>query len=205
MRRVFAGMLFAALLGTAQAGDAPQAAVPPETAAPAPSTLEAMPTRLGYAFEQPEILLRQRLFGLAHGLSLLAGACLDLADQSGSTQEAYAAWHARQGTVIDGLVHDLSRYYFGARAEEAHWGDLVRALNLKDNIRDVLGDVTLDDACATLPTAIIRPRYELDRLLAESKLPEAEAPMPGANPETAVPPAPTSGANPDAPQPKASE
>ena len=200
MKRFAACLLLALLSAAATAQETPPAA-DPAAALAAPLT----PLHLGYAFEQPDVLVRQRLFGLAHGLSLLAGACLDLADQSGSTQEAYAAWHAKQGTVIDGLVHDLSRYYFGARAEEAHWGDLVRALNLKDNIRDVLGEVTLDDACATLPTAIIRPRYELDRLLAESKLPDAEAPMPDANAETAVPPAPTSGANPDAPQPKASE
>jgi hypothetical protein len=200
VKRFAACLLLALLSAVATAQETPPAADAAASLA-APLT----PLHLGYAFEQPDVLVRQRLFGLAHGLSLLAGACLDLADQSGSTQEAYAAWHARQATVIDGLVHDLSRYYFGARAEEAHWGDLVRALNLKDNIRDVLGEVTLDDACATLPTAIIRPRYELDRLLAESKLPDAEAPMPGANPETAVPPAPTSGANPDAPQPKTSE
>jgi thiazole synthase len=171
-----------------RAGRMPKKRLPP-AATPQLAPLDT------WATEQPDVLVRR----------LLAGACLDLADQAGSTQEAYAAWHAKQGTVIDGLVHDLSRYYFGARAEEAQWGDLVRALNLKDNIRDVLGEVTLDDACATLPTAIIRPRYELDRLLAESKLPEAEAPIPDANAETAVPPAPTSGANPDAAQPKASE
>ena len=186
MRRVFAGMLFAALLGTAQAGDAPQAAVPPETAAPAPSTLEAMPTRLGYAFEQPEILLRQRLFGLAHGLSLLAASCLDLPEHSEPIQDAYAAWHARQAKTIEALVLDLARYYFGPRADEAQWRDLARALNLKDSIQPALGETTLQDACASLPEAIARPRYELDTLQAEAGAPAAKA----ADPVTA-PPAPT--------------
>ncbi len=201
MKRFAACLLLALLSAAATAQETPPAAA--EAAATLAAPLK--PQHQGYAFAETEVLVRQRLFGLAHGLSLLAGACLDLAYQSGSTQEAYAAWHARQGTVIDGLVQDLSRYYFGTRAEEAHWGDLVRALNLKDNIRDVLGDVTLQDACATLPTAIIRPRYELDRLLAESKLPEADGPAPGANPEIAVAPAPTSGPAPDAAAPKASE
>lgn len=200
MKRFAAWLLLALLSAAVPAQDTSPAAEP----AAAPAT-PLTPLHQGYAFEQTDVLVRQRLFGLAHGLSLLAGACLDLADQSGSTQEAYAAWHARQATVIDGLVHDLSRYYFGARADEARWGDLVRALKLKDNIRDALGEVTLEEACATLPTAIIRPRYELDRMLAESKLPEAEAPAPGAKPEIAVPPAPTSDPAPDAAAPKASE
>ncbi len=200
MKRFAAWLLLALVSAAATAQDAT-----PTAEAAAPLAAPLTPLHQGYAFEQTDVLVRQRLFGLAHGLSLLAGACLDLADQSGSTQEAYAAWHAKQATVIDGLVTDLSRYYFGARAEEARWGDLVRALNLKDNIRDVLGDVTLEEACATLPTAIIRPRYELDRLLAESKLPETEATAPVANPEAAVPPAPTSSVVPDAAAPKASE
>ena len=200
MKRFAACLLLALFSAAATAQGSPPAAEATARLA-APLT----PLHRGYAFEQAEVLVRQRLFGLAHGLSLLAGACLDLADQSGSTQEAYASWHARQATIIDGLVRDLSHYYFGARADEARWGDLVRALNLKDNIRDVLGEVTLEEACATLPTAIIRPRYELDRLLAESRLPDTADAAPDAKPETAVAPAPTSGANPDAAQPKANE
>ncbi|MBI5899356.1 MAG: hypothetical protein HZB40_09045 [Rhodocyclales bacterium] len=198
MKRFTAWLLLALLSAAATAQETLPAAEPS-----APLAAPLQPLHQGYAFEQTDVLVRQRLFGLAHGLSLLAGACLDLADQAGSTQEAYAAWHARQATVIDGLVHDLARHYFGARADEARWGDLVRALNLKDNIRDVLGEVTLEEACATLPTAIIRPRYELDRLLADSKT--HEDPAPAANRGNAVPSAPTSGANPDAAAPKASE
>lgn len=140
-----------------------------------PPALQAMPTRLGYAFEQPEILLRQRLFGLAHGLSLLAAACLDLPEHSEPIQDAYAAWHARQATTIEALVRDLSRYYFGQRAAEAQWQDLARALNLGDSIQPALGDVSLHDACASLPEAITRPRYELDKLLAEADAPAVKA------------------------------
>jgi hypothetical protein len=65
---------------------------------------------------------------------------------------------------------DLARYYFGERSAEAVWTDLARALSLKESIQDALGAVRLEEACASLPTAIIRPRYEFDRLLAESKL-----------------------------------
>ncbi|MDP2809921.1 MAG: hypothetical protein Q8O34_07195 [Rhodocyclaceae bacterium] len=164
MKRFVASVLFAVLLGSAQAEDAPQAATPAE----AQPALEVLPKRLGYAFEQPEILIRQRLFGLAHGLSLLAAACLDLPEHSQPIQDAYAAWHARQGKTIETLVHELARYYFGPREAEAQWQDLARALNLNDSIQPALGKVGLHAACASLPAAISRPRYALDKLLTDS-------------------------------------
>jgi hypothetical protein len=82
-------------------------------------------------------------------------------------------------------VHDLADYYFGSRAAEAEWQDLSRALNLKDSIEPALGDFTLHAACASLPAAIVRPRYELDRMLVEgfeSEGREAVAAAPAAAP-----------------------
>ncbi len=161
MKHRIACLALVALLGSAQAEDTPRtAAAGPD---PAPGLV---PLHGGYAFDQPEILIRQRLFGLAHGLSLLAAACLDLPAHSVAIQDAYAAWHARQGKTIEVIVHDLADYYFGPRAGEAQWPDLSRALNLADNIHSAMGEVTLHAACATLPAAISRPRYALDKLLA---------------------------------------
>ena len=50
-----------------------------------------------------------------------------------------------------------------------------------------LGPVSLDDACASLPAAIVKPRYEFDKLLAEADAPVAKT----AAAPAAVPPAPT--------------
>ena len=163
MKRLFACVLCAALLGPAQAEDAPHTNTPAETQ----PALTVPPERLGYAADQPEILLRQRLFGLAHALSLLAAACLDLPAHSQPIQDVYAAWHIKQRMAIETIVHDLARYYFGPRADEAQWPDLSRALNLKDSIESALREITLHAACASLPAAIVRPRYELDRMLTE--------------------------------------
>jgi hypothetical protein len=132
-------------------------------AAPA---LEVKPENRGYAADQPEIFIRQRLFGRAHGLSLLTAACLDLPAYSTAVQDAYAAWYAKQAKTLETIVHDLAVYYFGPRANQAHWFELVRALNLPDSIQPALGEVTLHSACASLPEAIPRPRYALDKLLA---------------------------------------
>ena len=168
MKRLFASVVIAALLGSAQAEDAPPPATPavmPMGTAAAPA-LEVKPENRGYAADQPEIFIRQRLFGRAHGLSLLTAACLDLPAYSTAVQDAYAAWYAKQAKTLETIVHDLAVYYFGPRANQAHWFDLVRALNLPDSIQPALGEVTLHSACASLPEAIPRPRYALDKLLA---------------------------------------
>jgi hypothetical protein len=183
MKRFFASLLCAVLLGSAQAEDASKI-VTPATPTEAQPVLEVPVQRMGYAFEQPEILIRQRLFGLAHGLSLLAAACLDLPAYSGPIQDAYAAWHAKQAKTIEAIVHDLARYYFASRADEARWPDLSRAMNLSDRIETALSEVTLHAACASLPEAIGRPRYELDRMLVEGI-------DPGTREAVAAPPAPT--------------
>lgn len=182
MRRLLAGLLCGALLGSAQAEESPQAIAPDAASV----TLTILPGRLGYAFEQPQILMRQRLFGLAHGLSLLAAACLDLPEHSKTIQNSYAAWHEQQAATIEALVRDLSQHYFGARAGEAQWQDLARALKLNDSIQLSLGQVGLPEACASLPEAIARPRYQLNQLLAETDAPTGPARAP-----VAVAPAPT--------------
>ena len=188
VRGFFAGapgtllLLCALLAGPARAADVPPAVEAATTAAPA----ELKPAHQGYAVDQPRILLRQRLFGRAHGLTLLAAACLDLPAYSKPVQDAYATWHAKQGGTIEAIVHDLADYYFGPRAGEAQWSDLSRAMNLPDSIQPALGEVGLHAACASLPEAIPRQRYALDKLLAGS----ADA-DPVANDTAAVPPAPT--------------
>jgi len=176
--------LCALLSWAAHAADAAPDGVATTTAA-AP---ELKPERTGYAVDQPRILLRQRLFGRAHGLTLLTIACLDLPAYSKSIQDGYATWHAKQGGTIETIVQDLAAYYFGPRASEAQWFDLSRALNLPDTIQPALGEVPLHAACASLPEAMPRQRYALDKLLAGAD--DAE---PASNDDAvAVPPAPTS-------------
>ena len=186
MRRLLAGALCVALLGIARAADAPPAAANAATPAETRAQLAVIAGRSGYAHDRPEILLRQRLFGLAHGLSLLAAACLDLPAHAEPIQDAYAGWHAKQTKAIETIVHDLADYYFGPHAGEAQWPDLSRALNLIDNIQPALSEVTLHAACASLPEAIARPRYALDKLLTGTVEPETLPDI-----VVAVPPAPT--------------
>jgi hypothetical protein len=175
---------------TPMAESAPPPDVLPKLSEPPLKPPAILPGREGYAFGKPEILVRQRLFGLAHGVSLLAATCLDLPEHSVPIQHAYAAWHALHAQAIATIVHDLANYYFGEQAVAAQWPDLVRALKLKENIHAALSDFELSAACATLPQAMEGPRYDLTALLQDEPL-AAIATLSGI-PATskAVPPAP---------------
>jgi hypothetical protein len=119
----------------------------------------------GYAFERPDLLLRQRIFGLAHGVHLLLSGCLDKDANTEGVQQAYDAWHAAQHAALEGVRVMLAEHHFGARATEAHWQDIARALGLKETIYPSLGTVSLQEACATLPQALTQPRYDFARQL----------------------------------------
>ncbi|MFN3883620.1 MAG: hypothetical protein ACK4Q4_02540 [Rhodocyclaceae bacterium] len=119
-----------------------------------------VPVRHGYAFDQPDILLRQRLFGLAHGVHLLLSACLDKDENAAAVQRAYDEWHAAQEPAIEAVRAALAEHHFGARAASAGWQDIARVLGLKETIYPALGTVSLTEACATFPEALGRPAYD---------------------------------------------
>ncbi len=132
------------------------------------------PLQAGYAFEQPRIVVQQRLLGRAHGVSLLLSACMDKPEYIDPALAAYVPWREGQENAIALARLDLARHYFGARAGEARWPDLLRALNLKNQLDLAPGSAELAAACETLPLALQRPRYDfaaqfrLQALLAEA-------------------------------------
>lgn len=136
-------------------------AVPPVQAEEAGPVQQALtPVRLGYAFEDTDVLLRQRIFGLAHGVHLLLSACLDKNENAEAAQQAYEAWHTAQEKVLEGVRGMLAVHHFGNEAERAHWQDVARVLGLKETIYPSLGGASLQEACATLPQALTQPRYD---------------------------------------------
>lgn len=120
--------------------------------------------RLGYAFEFPRVLAAQRLFGIAHGVSLLATACLDAPDEANAVADAYTQWYEQQQGQIDMLQSELAEFYFGPRANEARWAHIAATLNLRVVIGLTPDSEQLRAACASLPEALLQPRYDLAAL-----------------------------------------
>jgi hypothetical protein len=145
MRRFLASLALA--IAASQAG---------AQAGPAP----LQPQQAGYAFVQPRVVAQQRFIGRAHGISLLVSACMDRPEYLDAALTAYIPWRESQERTIAAAQRELAAHYFGARAAEARWHDLVRALNLKNELELATASPDLAAACDTLPQALRRPRYD---------------------------------------------
>lgn len=118
------------------------------------------PAQTGYAFGQPRVIAQQRILGRAHGISLLVSACMDKPEHIDAALAAYVPWRESQADVLAQAQAELARHYFGARAGEARWPDLLRALNLKNVLDPAPAAAELEAACATLPQALRQERYD---------------------------------------------
>lgn len=138
----------------------------------APVARVVKPARIGYAFSDPPVLLRQRLIGLAHGLRLLGRTCLLDPEFSLSAEQAYATWFARQEAAIETMSLDLERWYFGDVVPEpdpaARLREVIRLLGLRTELRPMAADEQRA-ACASYPQAIAGPRYDFAALLDEAE------------------------------------
>ncbi len=133
----------------------------PVRAAEQPPAAETAAERLGYAFEYPRVLAQQRLFGLAHGVALLAAACMDVPESAEAAQLAYGAWRQRQQGAIDTATAELSAYYRPVGNVDTEWQDVAKFMHLRDALPYEAASPELQAACATLPEALARPRYDL--------------------------------------------
>lgn len=111
----------------------------------------------GYAFDQPEIMAAQLLWGVAHGARLLALACA--AHGREAMAEAWVEWQERERERILAAGRLLGRHYFGD--ETVSPGVISATLGLKSAL--ALPQDTLGPACDTLREALAQPRYDLER------------------------------------------
>lgn len=133
-------------------------------AAPLPPLLpQPLAQRLGYAFDNPRILTRQRLFGLYHGINVLAAHC----PETSAARAAAAAWRQQQHDAIAATLHELAQFHFGAASVDAR--ALAHLFNLPDTPAAAQGSQQLMSACASLPAALRAPRYDLNLLFHQSE------------------------------------
>ena len=110
----------------------------------------------GYLFGQPRLLTQQLIWGLAHGVKLLATTCADSAN--GPVATAYAEWFGRHGARIAAAERDLAQHYFGR--DTASEEDLAGAMHLAGMLHQRPDE--MDMACASFARAIAGERYDLE-------------------------------------------
>lgn len=143
MKRLAAALCAALFVLPAIAEEAAEARVPP--------------AHRGYAFDSPRFLTQQLLWGLAHGVRLLAHACREAA-AGPEVRNAYADWLEREKPRLDAAVRDLGRFYFGR--EEITLDALTEAIGLKPRLE--LAPELLEAACDSFVAALGSERYDLD-------------------------------------------
>lgn len=134
--------------------------VGPEGTAPAAPFSKATPPE--YAFDKPEVLTAQLLWGVAHGVRLLARACAESGKHAAA--EAWVDWREREQAQIMAAGRLLGQHYFGV--EDLSPAVISAALGLKPALD--LSPEVLDPACDTLPKALAQARYDLDRFQAKT-------------------------------------
>ncbi len=127
------------------------------------------PQQSGYAFQEPSVLVQQILFGRAHGLSLLVGACGQGIDGGAAATAAYAKWHEWQIYAVAKMSHDLALWYFTNDAPDATDADIVSALRLPTTLDPRLSKAELRAACLSVPEMLAGERYDLSGLISKTK------------------------------------
>jgi hypothetical protein len=110
-----------------------------------------------YAFDIPEVLTAQLLWGVAHGVRLLARACAESGKHAAA--EAWVDWQEREQPQIMAARRVLGRHYFDV--EDLSPAVISGALGLKPALE--LSPKVLGPACDSLAQALSQPRYDLSR------------------------------------------
>ena len=109
----------------------------------------------GYAVEIPEILADQQVWGVAHGVRLLALTCARHGYPLAA--EAWVNWQEREAREIAVLTARLGQHYF--RRTDVPLDAIATALGLHQSL-ELAPDVR-DSACNTLGEALAQERYDL--------------------------------------------
>ncbi len=151
-------MLVSTLLAMAFVAHAEDARIESEaTSLEAPPSVEAPRVPSEYAFDRPELLADQLVWGVVHGARLLALACAKTGH--GAAAEAWVNWREREAVPMATMNERLGLHYF--QRGDVPLDALVLAMGLKPALD--LPPATLDPACATLAEALAQPRYDLIR------------------------------------------
>ena len=108
-----------------------------------------------YAFDQPEILATQRVFGIGNAVTLLGAVCEDdpLATAS------YAQWLVVNGVTLRQITIRLADYYRISSQSDDLQQRVATTMHLKSRLN--LSDDAKSDACASLPETLALPSMNL--------------------------------------------
>lgn len=108
-----------------------------------------------YAFDEPELLATQRVFGVGNGVTLLGEACADDPKATAS----YEQWRATNGDTLRAMTGRLAVYYRIQALPNEQQTRVAEVMHLKTRL--MLSDSALQEACASLPETLVLPWMNL--------------------------------------------
>lgn len=108
-----------------------------------------------YAFDQPELLATQRVFGVGNAVTLLGDACTDHL----AAQASYAQWRASNIETLRRMTAELATYYRIQALPDERQQRVAEAMHLSTRLS--LSDSALEEACTSLPDTLVLPRMNL--------------------------------------------
>ncbi len=120
-----------------------------------PAQAAETPRPHAYAFDQPEILATQRVFGIGNAVTLLGDVCSE--DLIAKT--SYAQWLVVNGEILKQITYRLADYYRLPYPSDDLQQRVAATMHLKSQLN--LSDDAKADACASLPDTLALPSMNL--------------------------------------------
>ena len=115
-----------------------------------------------YAFDNPELVSTQRVFGVGNATTLLGQACADFPEAVAS----YADWLARNQATLTAMTDTLAIHYRIPVTAEDLQARVAKVMQLKTTLD--LSTATLDEVCPNLPETLALPNMDLQQRYRES-------------------------------------
>ena len=115
-----------------------------------------------YAFDNPELVSTQRVFGTGNATMLLGQACAGFPEAAAS----YAEWLQRNQTTLTTMTDALAVHYRIPVTEDGLQARVAKVMQLKTSLD--LSSATLDEVCPNLPETLALPNMDLQQRYRES-------------------------------------
>ena len=115
-----------------------------------------------YAFDNPELVSTQRVFGVGNATTLLGKACADFPEAS----KSFATWLQSNQSTLMAMIDTLAIHYRIPLGTDRLQARVAEAMRLKTSLD--LSQATLDEVCPNLPETLALPNMNLQQRYRES-------------------------------------
>ena len=115
-----------------------------------------------YAFDNPELVSTQRVFGVGNATTLLGKACADFPEAS----KSFATWLQSNQFTLTAMTDTLAIHYRIPLDTDRLQTRVAEAMRLKTSLD--LSQAMLDEVCPNLPETLALPNMNLQQRYRES-------------------------------------